>query len=80
MSHDLQTSNDLLRLIDAHRFHNPLSPRSCQLCRNEEYRARNTPTVRWSRAVTSAFHPPMPVAVMLGAILVLTCALAVLLA
>lgn len=75
----LQKANDLLRLIEAHKFHNPLSPTACDLGRVEEFRAANTPTASWGRAVSNALRPPMPVAVILGVIAVETVAIALLL-
>jgi hypothetical protein len=76
MSHGQET-NDLLKLVNMHRFHNPLQPKACELCRNEVFRQRNGPTARWSRAVVTALKPPAPVAVMLGLIAALAVALAV---
>jgi hypothetical protein len=73
------TTNDILKLIDQHRFHNPLQSRTCHLCKVEAFRQSNTPTVRWSRAVRTAFQPPMPVAVMLVGLLIQTIAIALLL-
>ena len=73
---ELQATNDLLKIIRQHAFHNPLQPRACQICHVEQYRQENTPTVRWSKAVERAVKPPMPVAIMLLAILGLITALA----
>ena len=70
-----RTANDFLRLLDQHRFHNPLV-NTCQLCRGEQYRQSTTPTVRWSKAAKAFFQPPLPVVIMLGTIAVLICALA----
>ena len=72
----MNEANDILKLIDQHRFHNPLQARTCHLCKVEAFRRSNTPTVRWSKAVNTALHPPVPVAVMLGTIAALICALA----
>lgn len=72
----MNESNDLLKLIDVHRFHNPLAPRTCYICKVETYRQENTPTVRWSKAARTFFKPPLPVAIMALAILILIVALA----
>ena len=46
-----ESASDILRLMDQHRFHNPLQTKTCHLCKLETFRQDNTPTVRWSRAV-----------------------------
>jgi hypothetical protein len=72
----LQEPNDLLRLIESHKFHNPLSPKACQLCKNEVFRQGNYPEAMWSKALVRVLKPPMPVAVMALAIGILIAALA----
>lgn len=74
----MNESNDILKLIDQHRFHNPLIPRTCYICKVEAYRQDNTPTVRWSKAVRTVLKPPMPVAIMLALIAVQIVAIALL--
>lgn len=69
-------TNDILKLVRQHAFHNPLQPRVCEICRVEEYRQSNTPTLRWAKAVKTAVQPPAPVAIMLCVILGLIAALA----
>jgi hypothetical protein len=69
-------TNDLLKLISLHRFHNPLHPKACELCRVETYRQDNTPTVQWSKAISRALRPPLPVLILLAVILIETTALA----
>jgi hypothetical protein len=73
------TANDFLKLLRQHAFHNPLQPRVCEICRVEAYRQENTPTVRWSKAIKTVLHPPMPIGIMLGVIAVLIAAVALLL-
>ena len=80
MNDNLQTPNDVLRLIDQHRFHNPLIPRTCYICKVETYKSENTPTVRWSKAVKTVLHPPVPVVVLLLAIAIQLITIATLLA
>lgn len=70
-------TNDLLKLLALHKFqHHSLQPKACVYCDAEVYRQQNTPTVRWSRAVKTVLHPPMPVGIMLTVIFALICALA----
>lgn len=72
------TANDILKLIDQHRFHNPLIPKTCHLCKVETFRESNTPTNRWSKALKTVVQPPLPVAIMLGVILIQIIAIALL--
>jgi hypothetical protein len=72
----LSPSEEFLRAIDRHRFHNPLEPKTCYICKVETFRQDNTPTVRWSKAVKTVVQPPMPVAIMILVILIQLIALA----
>jgi hypothetical protein len=69
-------TNDPLKLISLHRFHNPLQPKACELCRVEAYRQENTPTLQWSKAISRAVKPPKPVLILQAIILIETIALA----
>ena len=73
-------SEEFLRAIDRHRFHNPLEPKACYICKVETFRQDNTPTIRWSKAISRAVRPPLPVAIMILVIAIQTIMLAAVLA